>query len=140
MASCEALNKIKILQNKCIQMIKPKQKVQAIYKELNLLELIELIEIENKKLGYKIYNSLLPIQMLNTIKSNAQSKTLSKKHKYNTRNKKVPYLPKTKNTAYQQSFLYCGLKTLSTIPMEMLELPNTGCFVKFCKKDVKNKL
>ena len=123
MASCESLNKIKILQNKCMRMIKPKQNVQITYKELNLLELTELIELENKKLGYKIYNNLLPIQMLNTIKSDAQSKTLSKKHKYNTRNKKVPYLPKTKNSSYHQSFLYCGLKSLSTIPVKMLELP-----------------
>ena len=92
MASCEALNKIRSLQNKCMRMITPKQKVQTTYKDLNLLELTELIKLENKKLGYKIYNNLLPALMLNIIKSDAQSKTLSKKHKYNTRNKKARLL------------------------------------------------
>ena len=51
MASCESLNKIKILQNKCMRMIKPKQKVHTTYNELNLLELTELIEMESKKTG-----------------------------------------------------------------------------------------
>ena len=121
-------------------MIQPKQKVLKTYKDLNLLELTELIELENKKLGYKIYNNVLPDQMLDIINSDAQSKTLSKKHRYNTRNKKVPYLPKTKNTVYQHSFLYCGLKTISNLPLERLTSPNINCFVKVCKKEYKNKL
>ena len=51
MASRDSLNKIKTLQNKCMRMIKPKQNAQATYKELKLLELTELIELENKKTG-----------------------------------------------------------------------------------------
>ena len=139
MANMDSLNKITTLQNKCMRMIKPKQKAQATYKELKLLGLTDLIELENKKLGYKIYNNLLPVQMLNIIKSDAESKTLRKTHKYDTRIKKVLYLPKTKNTSYQQSFLYCGVKALSSIPVNMLKFPNIELFVKHYKREVLNK-
>ena len=137
MANLESLNKIITLQNKCMRMIKPNQKAQMTYKELKLLGLIELIELENKKLGYKIHNNLLPVQMLNIIKSDAESKTLNKTHKYETRNKKIPYLPKTRNSSYQQSFLYCGVKALCSIPIDVLDLPNIDLFVKHQKKGNK---
>ena len=121
MANSCSLNIIAKLQNKCMYMIKPNQKARITYQELNVLELTKLIDLENKKLGYKIYNNLLPVQMLNIIKSDAESKTLNKTHRYATRNKKVPYLPKTRNFSYQQSFLYCGIKTLCSTPIDELD-------------------
>ena len=138
MASRESLNKIKTLQNKCMRMIKPKQNVQATYKELKLLELNKLIDLENKKLGYKIHNNLLPIQMSNIIKSDAENKTLKKTHNYDTRNKKVLYLPKIKNNSYQQSFLYCGVKALCSMPMHMLEFTSIEMLVKHHKRELFN--
>ena len=115
-------------------MIKPNQKARITYQELNMLELTKLIDLENKKLGYKIHNNLLPVQMLNIIKSDAESKTLNKTHRYETHNKKVPYLPKTRYSSYQQSFLYCGVKALCSIPIDELELPNIDLFVKHQKR------
>ena len=94
--------------------------VSQTYRDLKLLDLTELIDLENKKLGYKIYNKLLPTRILEIIHSDPQNKTLNKKHRYITRNKDVPYLLKTKSTIYQHSFLYCGLKALSKLPAEML--------------------
>ena len=121
-----------------MRMIKPKQNVQATYKELKLLELNKLIDLENKKLGYKIHNNLLPIQMSNIIKSDAENKTLKKTHNYDTRNKKVLYLPKIKNNSYQQSFLYCGVKALCSMPMHMLEFTSIEMLVKHHKKELFN--
>ena len=134
MANSYSLNKIAKLQNKCMLMIKPNQKARITYQELNILELTKLIDLENKKLGYKIFNNLLPTRMLNIIKSDAESRTLNKTHRYETRNKKVPYLPKTRNSSYQQSFLYCGVKALCATPIDELELPSINLFVKYQKR------
>ena len=75
-------------------MIQPHHSTYQTYKDLKLLDLTELIELENKKLGYKIHNELLPTRMLDILNSDPQNKSLNKKHRYNTQNKDVPYLPK----------------------------------------------
>ena len=130
MASCENLNKIKMIQNKCMKMIQPNSMASQTYKELNLLDFTELIDLENKKLGYKISNKLLTTHMLEIIQCDPQNKTLIKKH---------GFLPKTKSSIYQQSFLYCGLHSLSRLPSELLSSPTIKSSVNKCKKRHNNK-
>ena len=48
-ASCEHLNKIKKIHNKCMKLIKPKLIVMKTYNDLKLLNLDKLINLENKK-------------------------------------------------------------------------------------------
>ena len=129
MASCDNLNNIRKIQNKCMKMIWPKSLAKNTFKELNLLDLTKLIDLENKKLGYKISKKLLPAHMLEIIQSDSKNKTPMKKHKYNMRNKKTPYLPKTKSSVYQCSFLYCGLQSLTKLSPELLSQSNIKSFV-----------
>ena len=60
MASSEQLNKIRKTQHKCMQILKHKVQVDKAYRDLKLLNLDQLIDLEYKKLGYKISKSLLP--------------------------------------------------------------------------------
>ena len=65
-------------------MIQPNTMASHTYKELNLLDLTGLIDLENKNLGYKISKKLLPTHMLEIIHCDPQNKMLIKKHRYDT--------------------------------------------------------
>ena len=121
-------------------MIQPGHIISQIYKDLKLLELSQLIELENNKLAYKIYHKLLPSRMLEIINCDTQNKTLSKKHRYNTRNKNVPNLPKAKNMIYHRSFLYCGLKSLSNLHEDILNWPSINRMIKTSKKTIPQQI
>ena len=103
------------------------------YKDLKLLDLSQLIDLENNKLAYKIYHKQLPTRMLEILNSDSQNKTLNKNHGYNTRNKKVPNLPKANSVMYHQSFLYWGLKSMTTLHPDILNLSSIKSMVKMCK-------
>ena len=60
MASSENLNKIRMTLNKCMKILKPKMETDKVYNELKLLNLDQLIDLEYKKLAYKITKCLLP--------------------------------------------------------------------------------
>ena len=78
MATCDALNKIRTLQNKCMKMLQIGRTPLQMYKDLRLLDLSQLIDLENNKLAYKIYHKQLPFRMLAIINSDSQNKTLNK--------------------------------------------------------------
>ena len=71
MATCDALNKIRTLQNKCMRMLQSGRTPLQTYKDLRLLDLSQLIELENNKLAYKIYHKQLPTWMLDIINSDS---------------------------------------------------------------------
>ena len=134
MATCDVLNKIWTIRNKCMKMLQSGLPPLQTYKDLRLLDLSQLIDLENNKLASKIYHKHLPTRMLDIINSDWQNKTLNKNHRYNTRNKKVPNLPKANSVMYQQSFLYWGLKSMSTLHPDILNLSSIKTMVKACKK------
>ena len=134
MATCDALNKIRTIQNKCMKMLQAGCQSQQMYKHLKLLNLSQLINLENNKLAYKIYHKHLPSRMLDIINSDSHDKTLNKNHRYNTRNKKVPNLPKANSVMYHQSFLYRGVKSMSTLHPDILNSSNIKAMIRACKK------
>ena len=80
MANAEQLNKIKNMQIECMKLIKPKHELQSIYKELQILSVDQLIELEYKKLAYKFSKNLLPPKILEIISSDQQNTSLKKTH------------------------------------------------------------
>ena len=127
MATCDALNKIKIIQNKCMKMLQSGHTPLQTYKDLRLLDLSQLIDLENNKLAYKIYHKQLPIRMLDIINSDSQNKMLNKNHRYNTRNK-------ASSVMYHQSFLYWELKSTSTLHSDILNSSSIKSMIKTCKQ------
>ena len=59
------------------------------YKEENMLTLNQLIELENVKLGYKLHHEILPSKLKEQMKTGSMNTVLVKKHKYNTRKKRL---------------------------------------------------
>ena len=103
-------------------------------KELGILTINDLIELENLKFGYKLKNNLLPLAVSNSAKCNHNGKNLVKTHRYNTRNKDVPNIPPVKNKKYLSSVFCKGKMTLLQIPSSIKMITNYHCFVKPCKK------
>ena len=115
MASTEQLNKIKNTQLKCLKIIKPNMSPIEINKELRILSLDQLIDLEYKKLGFKISKSLLPMKMMEIIRLDQHNNTLNKSHNYNTRHKAKPNIPRPVTKKYQDSFLCRGIRVLSVL-------------------------
>ena len=134
MASLEQLNKLRTTQNKCVQLIKPRLPLDRAYIDLNLLNLDQLIDLEYKKLGYKISKGLLPKKMLEILNCDQFSSSLITTHNYNTRKKDVPNMPRSHTKCYQRSFLCNGLRALNSLNPDLLYCSTITSFVKKCKQ------
>ena len=63
-------------------------------------------------------NKLLPNTIEKIFTVDATNKDLSKSHRYNTRCKNIPNLPKTESKGYLNSFLCQWIKDLAYVPKE----------------------
>ena len=80
------LNKLQKKQNHCIKIVNTNQ-----YNSIIKVE--DLIKIELCKLGFKTIHCLLPDNLNNCLNTNASGYSLTRKHKYNTRNKRDLHIP-----------------------------------------------
>ena len=95
-----------------------KSNALEIKKELKVLDINSLLQLANLKFGYKILHNLLPAVTVRLCMSDSSNKLLHKQHKYDTRNKTTPYLPKNASVQYKNSFLCRGPQSLLTIKVE----------------------
>ena len=86
MLSSTAINTLQNLQNKCIAQIKQQYATIKSYKELQILRMKNLLELENCKLGFKLMNHELPPRIIELTNSDQFGNSLAKTHSYNTRN------------------------------------------------------
>ena len=89
MANEDLLSKIRVEQNKCVKLLNRTSPLNDLYKNYRILKLDEVIDLELKKFGYKVYKNLLLKNLLHELKTNSKGYSLEKKHSYNTRNKKI---------------------------------------------------
>ena len=134
MANAEQLNKIKNKQIKCMKLIKPKHELQRIYKDIQVLSVDQLIELEYKKLAYKLSKNLLPPKIMEIISSDQQSAPLKKTHDYNTRKKSLLNHPRSQTKLYQNSFLCRGIRAASELSEADLSCKTLKKFVQTQKK------
>ena len=100
MVTEEVLNKIQKVQNYCMSMIQPNQNIKITAKKEKILNISSLIRLEHLKLGYRMLHNSLPPQINTHLSTNQNKNSLEKSHKYDTRNKNKPNLPKIKNKIY----------------------------------------
>ena len=72
------------LQNKCFSIL---------MNCTGLLKLSHIVTLENCKLGHGLRYRYLPINLLECVLTDSEGYSLTKKHKYGTRNKKIPNTP-----------------------------------------------
>ena len=110
-----------------------KQKINTV------LELSELIKLENYKLGYKLLNNMLPDKLSADISHDKNNNPLTKKHSYNTRNKKQLNIPKHASSSYHNSFLCASIRVFSTLPHSIVTCTSIQSFLTKCKQHLTQK-
>ena len=137
MISNTQLNTMQRLQNKAIQLVNPKQtKVENTYKTLEILKIKEAIIVKNCKMIYKLEHNKhnkLPGKLPLLFNIDNTGRSLKKTHKYNTRTKNIPKIPKVQTKQYKNSFLCNCITDYQTVPIELRELTNSKIFSKKLK-------
>ena len=82
---------------------------------------------------HKLEHNRLPGKLPLLFKTDNKGKSLQKTHKYNTRTKNIPKLPKAQTKPYKNSFLSKCINDYQTIPKELRELTNSKLFSKKLK-------
>ena len=94
------------------------------------MKLHEAIKMENCKMMHKLEHHNLPGKLPLLFMTDNKGKSLQKSHKYNTRTKNIPKLPKTHTKLYSNSFLTKCINDYQTIPKEIREITNRKLFIK----------
>ena len=134
MISKKQYNELFKLQKRCVRLIDPTRNVKDVFRKNRILTLDRLIELEQSKLGYKLCHALLPTRLEVVMKTDYNLGNMEKSHKYSTRSKKIPNRPTAKQELYRKSFLYCLIKSYSSLPMVVRDSTNYIQFVKRCKR------
>ena len=138
--SKEQINKLQRIQTECLKLIAHKNKRGNLNKELGVLPIKSKITLENYKFGFKLKNKQLPNKTITLCYLDNNNKSLTKQHKYQTRHKTLPNLPRNVNKIYINSFLCMGPKSYQTLPVETQLKQNIRGFISSCKSYLFSKL
>ena len=72
---------MKSLQNNSVKLLNKTEQLNEIYKQHRIIKLDDLVDLEQKKLGYKLNNNLLPPNLEKVLLTDHVGKTLKKQHK-----------------------------------------------------------
>ena len=78
MTTSENKQKLKTMQNNCVKLLDLSKCLDEIYRKHKILKLDELVNLEQKKLGYKLNNDLLPLNLAKVLLTDCIGKTLKK--------------------------------------------------------------
>ena len=110
MITFECKRKLKTMQNNCVKLLDLSKNLNDIYRKHKMLKLDDLVNLEQRKLGYKLNNDLLPPNLAKVLLTDRRGKTLQKQHKYNTQQKDHPNLPNHLSRLYNDIFLVQSIK------------------------------
>ena len=128
------IQKLQALQNSCVRLIKPNSDMTSLYRSLGILKIPQIIELENCKFGYKYKKISLPSRIQQLVSCDQNNKSLSKTHKYETRNKTLPKKPRGVYKQYSNSFLCKWIDDYSALPREIKNSKTLAQFANTCKK------
>ena len=127
------LSKLTKLQNKCIKATSPKRPTDQSKKDLKILNIDELIQLENCKMWQKHKLNLLPDRLSKNMTKDQHKGNLTKNHKYHTRRHTKLNIPRAYHRLYKSSFLVKGLVIYDKIPIELKTEQNLTAFSKKLK-------
>ena len=128
-----AMNKIQKILNSCFNLITGLAPTPINFKKEKMLRLHDLIQLENRKLGYQLDKNLLPLNLHKLLWTDSRNKTLQKTHHYNTRDKHLPNLPKVSTVNYQRGFQFQSIKDYEATPVEIRNSSTLTSFVRKLK-------
>ena len=107
--------------------------MEDLYQKHRILKFDDLVKVKQCKLGYKLCHGLLPKAMVSNMTKDHQNEFLAKGHRYSTRNKAIPNLPKVLGKKYRASFLYNSIKLYSELDDRLKSAQSLITFAKQCK-------
>ena len=129
MTNTASLRKIGQTQKKCLQSVSAQRNSQ-------FLTIDDIIRLEILKFGWKLVNHTLPSSLHACALSSSQGLTLEKTHRYSTRNKRIPNVPRVTNKLYKSSIFCKGIVKFSELRSELKEAKSYNYFVKLVKKEI----
>ena len=135
-ASEDQVRKIQKIQNTCMRYVLPKTNTTEIYKKLKVLKITSLIELANLKFSFKLVNDQLPTKIRKNCLEDSQNHSLVPTHSYNTRNKRLPNLPKKACKLYKESFLYKAPRSILNLNKSINMSTSFYQFKKSCKNQL----
>ena len=133
MCKHEQIQRIERIQRKAIKEILKHCSFKDACKNLKLLPINKLIELELAKLGYKLHNNMLPTNVNKCLKEDYQNKKLVKKHRYQTRNKHELNIPIYNKSVHSQSFLVRSISLFNKLPNLVKSRLTLSSFIHHCK-------
>ena len=114
------------IQNQCLKLISPQIDSKDLYKNLQILQLTDMIQLELIKFGYKIakHEQPLPLQELMNARGG------KKIHRYPTRGKSVPNIQKHTSEIFNKSFIRKSMSEFSKLPDSIKNSKSIGNIVK----------
>ena len=118
---------------KAIKLIDPNSDIDELFRKHKILKFIDMVKVEQCKLGYKLCHGLLPKVLANNMVRDHNKQSISKCHKYQTRGKSIPNLPTVTGQKYRSSFLFNAIKLYGELDKELQSCHNLPTSVKCCK-------
>ena len=129
------MTEITRLQRKAVRLIDSTIPINKVFTKHRILTFEQLVRLEQCKLGYKLYNNLLPQNLAKSMKQDHNMQSIIKTHKYPTQNKHIPNLPHASADKYCSSFLYRAIKEYSDLNPTLQNCKTLSTFSHKCKKD-----
>ena len=63
---------VQFVQNKCVEIISRNKSTELNYKKLKILKIKELIKMQEKKVGYRLINNMLPNKISQQLQSDSE--------------------------------------------------------------------
>ena len=133
MVTRSLVNQVQALQDKAVKCIDLSLSKDAVYRTHKILAVDQMIELEMYKLGFHLVNNLLPIQLSKALQTDHCDRSTLKTHRYDTRHRAVPNLPKASHSRYRNNCLFQALSIYSKLPATITNQTNLKAFAGKCK-------
>ena len=122
------------VQKKAVKLIDPTISASDAFTKYNILPFDKLVRLEQCKLGYKLCNNLLPLNLARSMKQDHRMQSITKSHNYPMRSKEIPNLPQASTNKYRSSFLFRAIKEFSALNSTLKTCKTLNMFSYKCKK------
>ena len=128
------LDKLQKTIDKCFTIITGQKPSEGGLTKERMMTIYNLIDLENKKLGYQLDKGTLPANLSKLLWTDSKNRPLDRKHNYNTRQCNLPKLPMAIRSKYHHGFQVESIKSYHTLAPEIRSIPTLPSFVRKLKR------
>ena len=120
------------IQNQSLKLISPKTDHEDLHKNLQILKLTDMIQLELIKFGYKIMKNQQPLPLQKLMDDRGGKKS----HRYPTRGKSVPNIQKHASEIFNKSFICRSIREFNKMPDSIKNSKSIGHIVMKFKSNL----